>query len=215
MKKISLVLLFISILGHSELNSIFKEKELAMSRVAKKKKYNFLNSAHVKYYDYAIEESSPDKLIFDDSFDYDKFSSEDSFKFSINKTGDIEIINSNEEYGKLNASIHDLAATLSGKNKDNYDEYDENYNALKIRVNLKEITNFRNALYNGGSFKASIYLTAYPMKKILKYENKTLVVVKRETKTENDSYHYIYLDIPYIKCAYRIAKFDIDTMFPN
>ncbi len=37
MKKISLVLLFISILGYSELNSIFKEKELAMSRVAKKK----------------------------------------------------------------------------------------------------------------------------------------------------------------------------------
>ncbi|WP_233464673.1 hypothetical protein [Borreliella bavariensis] len=69
----------------------------------KKKKYDFSNSAHVKYYDYAIEESSPDKLIFDDSFDYDKFSSEDSFKFSINKTGDIEIINPNEEYGKLNA----------------------------------------------------------------------------------------------------------------
>ncbi len=44
------------------------------------------------------------------------------------------------------------------KNKDNYDEYDENYNALKIKVNLKEITNFRNALYNGGSFLKLLFI---------------------------------------------------------
>ncbi|WP_215540943.1 hypothetical protein [Borreliella bavariensis] len=219
MRKISLLLFSISIFGYSEFNNNLKEKEalLAISRVVKKKKYDFLNSAYVKYYDYGIEERAPDKLIFDDSFDYDKFSGDDDFKFSINKDGGIEIANSAEQFGGLRSSLHELSKTLSDKSKDNYDEHDENYNALKIKVNLSEITNFRNALFNGGAFKASIYLTAYPMKKTLKYENKTLFVVKREIKDENKdySYHYIYLDIPNIKCAYRIEKFYIDRMFPN
>ncbi|AEL70327.1 conserved hypothetical protein (plasmid) [Borreliella afzelii PKo] len=221
MRKISLLLFFISIFGYSEFNNNnLKEKEVlvAISRVVKKKKYDFSDTAYVEYYDYGIEESAPDKLIFDDSFDYDKFSrfSNDSFKFSINKAGGIEIINSAEKYGELNTSIHNLSKTLSGTSKDNYDGVDENYNALKIKVNLKEITNFRNALYNGGAFKASIYLTAYPMKKTLKYENKTLFVVKREIKDENKDYsYYIYLDIPDIKCAYRIEDSYIKKMFPN
>ncbi|WP_421136355.1 hypothetical protein QIA36_06735 (plasmid) [Borreliella yangtzensis] len=73
-------------------------------------------------------------------------------------------------------------------------------------------------MYDGGAFKASIYLTAYPMKKILKYENKTLVVVKREIKDEYFlSYYNIYLDIPDIKCAYayEIKDSDINKMFPK
>lgn len=222
MRRISALLFFISIFGYSEINNNLKEKEVlvAISRVVKKKKYDFLNSAYFKYYDYGIEESAPDKLIFDDSFDYDKFSSDDTFKFSINKDGGIDIDNSAEQFGGLSASLHELSKTLSGKSKDNYDEVDENYNALKIKVNLKEITNFRNALYNGGAFKASIYLTAYPMKKTLKYENKTLFLVKREIKDKNedDSYNIsynIYLDIPDIKCAYKIHSFDINRMFPK
>ncbi|WP_420025176.1 hypothetical protein QIA36_06390 (plasmid) [Borreliella yangtzensis] len=221
MKKISVLLFFISIFGYSEFNNNnLKEKEVlvAISRVVKKKKYDFSETAYVEYYDYGIEESAPDKLIFDDSFDYDKFSSlnNDSFKFSINKAGGIEIINRKERYGELDTSIHNLSKTLSGTSEDNYDGVDEDYNALKIKVNLKEITNFRNALYNGGAFKASIYLTAYPMEKTLKYENKTLFAVKREIKDKNkeNSYH-IYLDIPDIKCAYRIGDYYINKMFPK
>ncbi|WP_421136354.1 hypothetical protein QIA36_06730 (plasmid) [Borreliella yangtzensis] len=94
----------------------------AISRVVKKKKYGFPDPIVVKYYDYGNEESAPGKLIFDDSFSYyDKFSGNDSFYFSINKDGGIEIVNSAEKYGEVKTSLHELSKTLSGTSKDNYD----------------------------------------------------------------------------------------------